>query len=236
MARSLSRLASAKNPPFESEQLLVNGILNFLSQTTGRRFRFFAEHEGGFGRPDLLLFNVSMSATVDIRSLSQINPRFAPLFSLSAATGIRSLADLAGAAGVSINTARRIARELKASGRLIEEAIGAQTFRIIPIIEPPFPQVVAIEAKLRDWRRALVQAYRYREFSSESWVVLDHARIAPAFRARDVFQASGIGLSSFSTDGNLHVHVPAQNREWRNSSLAWRTQAMLARRCSNPPD
>jgi hypothetical protein len=68
------------------------------------------------------------------------------------------------------------------------------------------PEITAFEMKLKNWRRALVQAYRYRYFSSRSIVVLDDAFISPAIRSMAAFRASGIGLASFRRDGLLRIH------------------------------
>lgn len=214
---------------FHSEEELVSSFLNFLERTNHGRFKFVAEHEAGFGRPDLLLYSYPKKASPDIEALASINPRLAPLLSLMASRSVVSLSDLATISGTSLNSARRIAQELTDIGHLTKNKAPKRELQIRPIAAPPFSQVVAIEAKLRDWRRALVQAYRYLQFSNESWVVLDHRQISSALKMSELFRSSGIGLASFSTEGNLYVHVSAVNRPYDGSALAWRTQAILAR-------
>lgn len=179
MDQSRTRTAASARavPNFPREEELVADLAVFLSKTSGNRFRVLAEHEGGFGRPDLLLYSNGRRRAQDAASLATINPRLAPLLAPAAAARIDSIDGLALATGVSQMSARKIARHLFDLGRLRDDPNTSPTIRIIPIAKPPFPQVVAIEAKLRDWRRALVQAYRYRQFSTESWVVLDHHRI-----------------------------------------------------------
>jgi hypothetical protein len=41
-------------------------------------------------------------------------------------------------------------------------------------------EAIAFELKLRNWKRALVQAYKYRAFAELSYVILDHSYINPA--------------------------------------------------------
>lgn len=217
-------------PHFKSEQKLVSAFVEFIRQTKDNSFQLLQEFEAGFGRPDVLLYGVPTDfASRDVKSLATLNPRFAPLLSTAASKGVQSMASLALASGVSEISARRIANELASIERLQMTDNSNQTFKIHPIHHPPFSQVVAIEAKLRDWRRALVQAYRYLQFSTESWVVLDHARIASATKESELFRSCGVGLASFSALGELHIHVFAVNRVWEGSALAWRTQAILAR-------
>lgn len=215
---------------FQSEQLLVSAFIEFIYKTKNDSFQLLQEFEAGFGRPDVLLYAIPIAqAAGDVKSLAELNPRLAPLLSTVVSKTVESLSALALASGASKISAQRILSELASIDRLKMNDNSNQTFKIRPILNPPFTQVVAIEAKLRDWRRALVQAYRYLQFSTESWVLLDHARAASAIKERGLFESCGIGLASFSTIGELHVHVYAVNRCWEGSALAWRTQALLAR-------
>lgn len=216
--------------PFKSELLLVDALIEFIHRTKLEKFETLKEFEGGFGRPDLLLFSEPVpNADMDIKSLALLNSRLAPLLSLKASRTIKSIQALAAASGASNRAARQMASELARVNRLKQSNSLDDGFKISPVNRPPFTTVVAIEAKLRDWRRALTQAFRYREFSTEAWVVLDHAFAASALKQLSRFKATGVGLASFSTTGELHVHVLAKRQKWSNSALAWRTQAMLAK-------
>ena len=215
---------------FQSEQLLVSAFIEFIYKTKNDSFQLLQEFEAGFGRPDVLLYGIPIAeAASDVKSLSALNPRFAPLLSTVVSKTVQTMSALALVSGSTEISARRIAGELVNINRLKMNDNSNQTFKIHPIQNPPFSQVVAIEAKLRDWRRALVQAYRYLQFSTESWVLLDYARAASAIKERALFESCGIGLASFSAIGELHIHVYAANNGWGGSALAWRTQALLAR-------
>lgn len=56
--------------------------------------------------------------------------------------------------------------------------------------------LTAFELKLRDWKKALRQAYRYSYFANQSIVVLP-PNIATANRNIDLFKILGIGLWTF---------------------------------------
>jgi hypothetical protein len=215
---------------YKTEQQLVSNFVDFLNSTKDEYVLIVEEFEGGFGRPDLLLYSAAGAQTGgDVEALKKINPRFAPLLSSSASKKIQSLPDLAAATGSSKISARRIASELIKLDRahIIESKI--QNFKIEPIKQPPFSQIVAIEAKLRDWRRALMQAYRYLQFSTQSWVLLDHKHSSSAIKHLALFKSYGVGLASFSTSGELYVHSMADTQKLSDGPLAWRTQALLAR-------
>lgn len=54
--------------------------------------------------------------------------------------------------------------------------------------------ITAFETKLSDWRRALQQAYRYRYYADQAFVVLPPGRETKAVENQDVFRQLGIGL------------------------------------------
>jgi hypothetical protein len=64
----------------------------------------------------------------------------------------------------------------------------------------------AFELKLSNWRRALVQAYRYRAFANLSYVVLDGRHSRSALAHLDLFRRSNIGLLSVSERGSVVPH------------------------------
>ena len=59
------------------------------------------------------------------------------------------------------------------------------------------PVPTAFEMKLKDWRRAISQAYRYSYFADRAIVVLPHATADKAEEHLNVFQRLGIGLWSY---------------------------------------
>lgn len=92
----------------------------------------------------------------------------------------------------------------------------------------PFKHVVAIEAKLYDWGRALTQAYRNRQFATQSWVVLD-AHYSVSKVAVDAFRKAGVGLAACSTTGQLRFYVEARTMRPVSLQRSWVAQAVIAR-------
>jgi len=64
------------------------------------------------------------------------------------------------------------------------------------------PVIRAFELKLRDWRKALKQAHRYRFFAHVAIVVLPPESCATALRFLDTFQLLNVGLWSFDSASN----------------------------------
>jgi len=64
---------------------------------------------------------------------------------------------------------------------------------------------IAIEAKLKDWRRALKQAYRYKWFAEMSFVCLPKMHIKSALTNLDEFKRYKVGLIQHSLENGLEV-------------------------------
>lgn len=69
-----------------------------------------------------------------------------------------------------------------------------------------FEHNFAIEAKLKDWKRALKQAYRYLWFAEYSFVVLDEYFCKPAIEHQKLFEQYNVGLASINDQGELKRH------------------------------
>lgn len=66
---------------------------------------------------------------------------------------------------------------------------------------------IAIEAKLKSWKRALHQAYRYKWFAEKSFVFLPEENISPAFKNLDLFKKMNVGLGTISKDKALKILI-----------------------------
>jgi hypothetical protein len=73
-------------------------------------------------------------------------------------------------------------------------------------------EVIAFEAKLNDWRRAIYQAYRNTSFASRSYVVLPNHVAVRAERSRDMLENYGVGLCACD-DRGLSVLIEAPTSE-----------------------
>lgn len=81
------------------------------------------------------------------------------------------------------------------------------------------PEIWSYELKLRDWRRALYQATRYRAFSHRSFVVMPTERVASARAAAARFRLAGVGLASFDLEQGFRVLVMPRRIVPRSSLL-----------------
>lgn len=65
---------------------------------------------------------------------------------------------------------------------------------------------LAFEMKLSNWKRALMQAFRYRSFAEASYVLLDRKHVMPALKQIEKFERANIGLLSIDLSGDLVIH------------------------------
>lgn len=70
----------------------------------------------------------------------------------------------------------------------------------IPDIMIKSEEIISIEAKLKNWKRALIQAYKYRCFSKKSYVYMDDEYIEAPLENIDEFKKFNIGLAGVSNE------------------------------------
>ena len=95
-----------------------------------------------------------------------------------------------------------------------------ETIELAKRYESTIRDVIAIEAKLKDWKRALNQAYRYKWFASRSYVLLDDAHLRPAIKNLSAFQSLGVGLISLDLEGNWKMIYEPTPGEPINDKMA----------------
>lgn len=135
--------------------------------------------------------------------------------------GRTTLGDLSRAAGVSrAHLQRSIMPQLTDAGwltinddRSVELRDGATYFA-------PVRSLVTVETKLRDWRRALHQAYGHAQGADGSFIALDVTHAAPGLRYAEDFAALGVGLATVdAATGAVHVvSKPSTPRTRRRSA------------------
>jgi hypothetical protein len=97
--------------------------------------------------------------------------------------------------------------------------------------------VVSVEFKLRDWRRALRQAFRHRNCVNEAYVVIDHARSASAIQHLDVFERANVGLATIDCSGEIRCyHFPEPSLPFSVAFAHSLAKSLLAPRKTIPSD
>ena len=98
-------------------------------------------------------------------------------------------------------------------GAIVEEG---GVFRLVHEWRDILPEIVAVEVKVSDWRRATRQAARNRVFAHRVYVALPEA-VATRVKGEPEFATKGIGVVAIHPDGTSRVARPAR----RESPLVW---------------
>lgn len=169
-------------------------LLDSVSHSGGH-WLVIDEHLVGTRIPDLLAARVNLDEfqarirAEQWKSLTASELRTLALLRQDRPTRVSTVS---AAIGHTDDAARRLLRRLEDLGYVSQH--GARGFRRLRTRYKLFNRLIAVEAKLRDWRRALVQARSHRAFAQECYVAFDAAYAARFESAAAYFRASGTGL------------------------------------------
>lgn len=80
---------------------------------------------------------------------------------------------------------------------------------------------VAFEMKLSDWKRALMQAFRYLAFADRAYVCMDRQFVHRALCRIDQFVNANVGLLSIDVDGLIELHfAPLSQKPYSSTKRA----------------
>ena len=94
----------------------------------------------------------------------------------------------------------------------------------------------AFEMKIKDWRKALAQAYRYKYYADSSYVVLPPDAAAKAKQSLTVFRAINVGLWAFDKEKNIikKIYNPKKDNPISNTAYN-KALALLAQQTKSLP-
>ena len=77
--------------------------------------------------------------------------------------------------------------------------------------------IISFELKLKNWKRAATQAFRYKSFSNSAYVVMEINHATPAINNLDHFKKFNIGLAVFDISKGLQiVFQPSADEPYSN--------------------
>ncbi len=179
------------------ESALVEAALraNLLPQTANR-VSVFLQPKLPLGFPDIVIVEYRPEVLDALQNEASLHTRHLQLIQYLHATGAGSVSDMSRRLGRSARALRRDAVTLAAAGLIVlylDTVVPVALHRVFAV-----ERIVAVEAKVREWRKALLQARANTWFASESYVLLPRV---PAPEGIAEFQKSGVGLIVF--DGSL---------------------------------
>lgn len=212
---------------FETERELVDRFVHFSNKTRPHSWQCIQEFEVGLGIADIVFAQQVRNTSKSITLLQTVSPRLGVFFSERYTKRPLRLKEFEALLGTSTKQTNRIINQIRSIPNV--KVRKDQSTKISFSGKPPFTPIISIEAKLSDWRRALLQAFRYTQYSHESWVLLDTANTSSAIKEISQFERTGIGLASFSTNGQLFIHQHARFREPSSEEKFWRAQVLISK-------
>lgn len=119
--------------------------------------------------------------------------------------------DLKRRIGVTTPVLRRWLRALR-DARLVT-LTQDERYRAAPRKTLVPAEICSFELKLRNWRRALYQATRYRSFSHRVFVVMPAENANTAYKHGETFRKANIGLVAHEASGQSRVLIRPQKRK-----------------------
>lgn len=174
----------------------------------------------GAGMPDLVV----VSCEPQVFALAQVEMPNAQILAYLRAVGRARLDTITDRMG---KPRELILRYL--NGLVEVEAVSneSETFSLLPTWREILPEIVTVEAKVANWRKAVEQAGRNRIFAHRSFVALPE-RVAQRVRVEPIFSQLGIGLLSVNDDNEVSVVRRAYRRQPRVWSYYYRLAFLVA--------
>jgi len=189
---------------FQAESDLVETLKTCLrSKYTRSSIEILEEVSVGYGIADIVITELKKDYISTKNFESSLESNDINILSIVREARISTIDDI-------INTTRCSRRVVLLSlKKLLDNGYIAQAENGVSIKEDyelNFVHNFAIEAKLKDWKKALKQAYRYKWFAEYSFVVLDAHYAKPALKNITIFEKYNVGLASVTVDGKLKRH------------------------------
>lgn len=180
-----------------AQEFLINEIGNYTPP-----FFLVEEFDSHCGIADIVM-GTSVSFEYQELSRKTISWNWVkPIFNLAEDQEIE-MNDFVRSYGISKTTARVRLKEYSEAGFL--KKISSKQYRVVREYRLITDTIISIEAKLKNWQRALHQAVRYHRFSNKSYVLLDRKHIKPALKNIHVFRERNVGLLSMDKE-NYDIH------------------------------
>jgi hypothetical protein len=187
---------------------------------TGRRWTA-ASLPLGAGIPDLVV----VSYMPQVFALAQAGIEDSRILAYLRAVGKARLETIAQRLG---DTPMRLSSRLY---KLVQaEAVisSSESFSLLPIWRQILPEIVTIEVKMSNWRKAAFQAARNRIFAHMSYIALP-GKVAERVRSEPIIRNLGVGLISVDDDGTSVMLRKARRTPPTVWTYYYRLASILAR-------
>lgn len=197
------------------------------------------EIPSGYGIADVVFYSMDETAIAH-----RINDNRGPIDQTNILRLLLGLKSVGSNESISITTLKKWMPSIKDdvlsylldNGYLLEAEPGNhEAYRPGVKYQNGLRQSVAIEAKLKDWKRGLFQAYRYRRYADKSYLAVYSKHMNPPLKNIEQFKKYNVGLIEV-TDKTLQVHLhPTKENQADEFMKAVAYENLLALRMGASP-
>lgn len=210
---------------FETESEMkevASGCLSKILPYNG--IRIFDEFDYGLGRTDLVFVNISdeyWSRRVDRLDLpTPITDRNHLITFLQLHGRGEITEDYFHELGALDRKQKGNSLDWLRSNGFVQGADGK--IRTTPDLRRHITTTVAVELKLRKWKKALMQASRGRSFADYKYVVVDSDHVAPALENIGKFETNNVGLIGIDETGSCTIHYEPARGNPHSDLYRWK--------------
>jgi hypothetical protein len=191
----------------KAERRLVSSLLKGLARRSlhSPGERFCLELDCFQGVADVVIAtpndDMFLPATVTTRMLKRFSLSTAKVLAALRGQKLTHLSQVEEATGLSQKTIRKQLRLLERFQILTAEGEGQ--IRVGRAIRPPFREIAAFEAKVKDWKSGLRQARSYRSFAHRVSLALPLGRAESMRKEIQVFRRFNVGLVGVGRQGEI---------------------------------
>ena len=209
---------------WKSEKEFVDNFVDAL-QNRSKSTHIVREFRTGYGLPDIVW--IEYSNDVIRKRKKRVRSRSLTPFTIDCAY---TMAYLAQRRFVKLSTLKSALRSMNSRLGSIIEILIQRNLVIIKsdkITSRPKAEIFAIrniqiiEAKLADWKRAIMQAQRFLWFTDNCYVLLPNFKSMKKRQVASLCMKYGVGLTFFSEDGTIFPVIRINKRRPYNTYLTW---------------
>lgn len=175
----------------------------------------------GAGVPDLVVASYHR----DVLALAQVDISHSAILAYLRVVGRARLETIA----------ERLQMPEKAAQKRLEALLDARVLSVLDsvfVLPAPWkdilPEIVTIEVKVADWKRAVEQASRNRIFAHRSYIAVPQ-RVADRIRTEPLLGQLGLGLVGVTDDNSVQIVRRPRRRQPVVWTYYYRLAAVLAR-------
>lgn len=184
---------------FNTEKELVDSIINrfnskwlWIKKYNKKNIEVLTEIDLWYWIPDIVIVNKKWNLSkLRDKTLNMFDISILDIIKKEKEINLDNLLDLTKSSKTKLN----ISLSILVNEKIISEVWNNNfTFQSYDSV---ISECIAIEAKLKNWQRALNQAHRYKWFANESYVLLPESNISPALKQIERFKIFNVWLLSF---------------------------------------